>query len=77
MKPDSQHFESLTAMIMATKPEEIDCDEWLDRVARYAELVQRGGSIPSDLKLVAQHVTVCPECSEELDALLALLDSPS
>ena len=51
MKPDPQHLESLLAMALATKPEEIDCDEWLDRAARYAELVQRSGSIPNDLKL--------------------------
>lgn len=59
-------------MVMASAPEEIDCDQFLERVAAFLESVGPDGEVPPDLRAVAQHLEVCPECKEELDALLEL-----
>jgi hypothetical protein len=57
-------------MVQATEPFEIDCDEFLARVAPFLELVAADRDIPLELRHVAQHLAVCPQCKEEFDALL-------
>ena len=74
MKLDPEQVKTLLASTLNTRPQEIDCDEWLENVARYAELHKRGDEIPGELQPVSQHVAVCPECKEEFEALLTLLD---
>ena len=74
MKLDPESIKALLAATLETRPQEIDCLEWLDKVAGYAELRTRGEAIPAALELVHQHLTVCPECTEEFEALLDLLD---
>ena len=73
MKLDPKQVETLLASTLATRPREIDCDEWLASAARYAELSKSGTEIPEDLELMAQHLEVCPECREEFETLVALL----
>jgi hypothetical protein len=63
-------MKELLRVVMATAPEEIDCDEFLARVGAYLEAIEPDGKIPPDLWAVSQHLEVCPECKEELDALL-------
>ena len=64
----------LAQAIVATRPVEIDCDEWLARVGRLIELERAGAPIPPDLAVVRQHLAVCPECAEEFEALVAAVD---
>lgn len=63
----------LARAVAATRADEIDCDEWLARVGRLLELRQAGPPLPPDLEPVLQHVAVCRECAEELEALIAAL----
>ena len=74
MKLDPESIKALLAATLETRPQEIDCLEWLDKVAGYAEFRKRGEAIPNDLEIVHQHLAVCPECTEEFEALLDLLD---
>ncbi len=74
MKPDPESIKALLAATLETRPQEIDCLEWLDKADGYAELRKRGEAIPEDLELVHQHLAVCPECTEEFEALLDLLE---
>lgn len=64
----------LAKAIVATLPEEIDCDEWLSRVGRLVELQRTGEPITPDLKPVEQHMDVCQECAEDFQALLQGLE---
>ncbi len=73
MKPTREMLDKLLQNIAATQPEEIDCDEWLARVGRLIEIIQRSETVPADLAPVLQHIEVCPECREEFDLLLAAL----
>jgi hypothetical protein len=67
-----RHLTELLRIVMATAPDEIDCDAFLDRVATYLEALGPDGEIPPDLQVVSQHLEVCSECKEEFDALLKL-----
>jgi len=76
MKLTREILDLLARSIAATRPEEIDCDEWLSRVGRLLEIMQRGEPVPSDLAPVLQHLELCPECQEEFQLLLAALNDP-
>lgn len=67
--PTKEQIAALGRLAMNTRPAEITCDELLDRVARYAEIVFAGKPVPPELRPVADHLRVCVECTEELEAL--------
>ena len=60
----------LAKAVVATLPEEIDCEEWLSRVGRLVELQRAREPITPDLKPVQQHMDVCQECAEDFQALI-------
>ena len=70
MRSKRERLRDLLRLVQATEPCEIDCDEFLARVAPFLEVVTAGQDIPDELRQVAQHLSVCPECKEEFDALL-------
>lgn len=67
-----EHLLEFLRVVMATAPEEIDCDELLDRVGAYLEAMGSDQPLPADLQAVSQHLEVCGECREEFDALVRL-----
>lgn len=71
MKPTREQLRELLRVIQATRPQEIDCQEFLARVAAFLEAREPGKPLPPELAAVAQHLEVCLECSEEFDALVA------
>ncbi|AGP34001.1 hypothetical protein BE04_46175 [Sorangium cellulosum] len=68
-----EEIRDLAKAVLATKPDELTCDEWLDYAAQYAELVAEGAPVPEALREAAQHLDQCPECAEELRACLLAL----
>ena len=71
MKPTPEQLRELLRVVAATRPQEIDCEQFLTRVAAYLESLEREHPLPPELDTVAQHLEVCPECSEEFDALVS------
>ncbi len=69
MKFDVQKIQTMAKLTLATRPEEITCDEWLVLVGRYVDLKLSGASIPEDLKPVVEHLELCSDCAEELAGL--------
>lgn len=63
----------LAGVLRLTRPDELTCDEWLDRVGAYAEARAAGGPPPAGAELIDHHLEICPECREEFEALLAAL----
>ena len=51
--------------MLATCPEEIDCERWLDNVGLYLDLIEAGRPIPECLRPVEKHLLLCPDCAEE------------
>jgi hypothetical protein len=73
--PDD-HLRTLADLLAKSRPDELTCDEWLDRVGSCAEAAAAGQPAPAGSDLVMQHLTICPECKEEYDALVAALREP-
>lgn len=70
--PDT-HLRGLAEVLLKSRPDELTCDEWLDRVGGYAETTAAGEPPPPGSELVAHHLDICPECREEFEALVAAL----
>lgn len=64
-----REIEALLRLVDLTRDEEIDCDECLSLVARFAERELAGKSVPESLEAVRHHLAVCAECDEEYRAL--------
>ena len=65
--------EQLIDAALATRDDELTCEEFVERVAAYAEILVVGGEVPAALSLVAHHASICPHCAEELKVLLEAL----
>jgi hypothetical protein len=63
----------LLKMINRTQVIELSCDEVHKLLDQYAELVIRGEDVASLLPLVHKHLDLCPDCSEEYEALLQIM----
>ena len=70
-------LETLADHALRSHPGEITCDEWVGQVGAYVEALARGGDIPAALEVVAHHIELCPQCSEEFEALQEALDLPT
>ena len=66
----NDQLQTLLRLVLATEPDEIDCDEFLKRIAGVFEAIDRNADPPPELAAVSQHLDVCPECREEFDALV-------
>ncbi len=71
MNPNHEQLRELLRIIAATEPAEIDCNEFLNRVGSFLELSERGQKLPPEFDEISQHLTVCPECREEYETLVA------
>lgn len=68
--PMSKHeIEELMRLIGLTKDSEINCEQCLALVAEFAEQELAGRSIHDGLEAVEHHLSICPECREEYEAL--------
>ena len=71
MRLSIEQLAELARAIADTAEEEIDCEEMLARAAAFIEAVAEGDvDLPASLRVVAQHLRVCPECREEVELLL-------
>ena len=73
-RPDP--LEALAEVSLETRPDEISCEEWVQQIGRYVEILAQDGEIPAALEVAAHHTNICPQCSEELQALREALDLP-
>jgi hypothetical protein len=69
-----EEFRELARALLATCPEEIDCERWLDGVGLYLDLIEAGRPIPESLRPVEAHLRLCPDCAEEYAAMREALD---
>ncbi|RNC81209.1 MAG: hypothetical protein ED559_05255 [Phycisphaera sp.] len=70
MKYTIDQLRGLARATAETRPDEIDCDEWLARVAAYIEARSDEAPLDPEMAAVEQHVKVCPDCRAELEALM-------
>lgn len=56
-------------MLDGTREEEWTCDECLPHLAVLVERRLAGAETGEALRMVEQHLAICPECVEELEAI--------
>ena len=70
--------EALKAMlqkIARTQEIELTCGEVFELLDQYAQIVAGGGDAAEIMPLVKQHLEMCPDCLEEFEALLRVLQN--
>jgi hypothetical protein len=75
MPPSPDVMQKLLHMLESTRKDEITCDEVYDVLDQFAEAAQRGENVRTLLPLVRQHLDMCPDCREEYEALLNILQA--
>lgn len=60
--------------IEQTQDVEYSCDEVYQLLDQYAEAVERGEDTEQLMPLVKHHLDLCPDCREEFEALLNVLE---
>lgn len=61
--------------IEQTQDIELTCGEVFDLLDQYAEAAANGEDAGQLMPLVKQHLDLCPDCREEFEALLKVLQS--
>ena len=71
MTLSNEQLETLLGLLHETEDCEIDCEAVLARAARFIEVaVGPDATLDVSLREVAQHLRVCPECREEIEAII-------
>lgn len=66
---------AMVQMIGKTQEVEISCDEVQRLLGQFAEAALRGEDTAALLPLVQQHIEMCPDCREEYEALMRILQA--
>ena len=75
MKLTHDQIVSLKKVLSITRDQEINCNECLDHVGEFAELQLEDIPVTKALEAVEHHLTLCPECREEYEALLEAMEA--
>jgi hypothetical protein len=70
---DLDVLKTMAREIMATRPDEIGCDECFKQADHFADMVLDGKDAAAAMPLVQDHLNRCTDCREEYEALLAAM----
>lgn len=73
MRASIQTIKRLFRMLARTQDSEYSCDDVYRLLDEFAEAVARGEDTTRFMPQVQQHLAMCPDCREELEALLLVL----
>ncbi len=71
----SGELQKLLEMIEKTQEIEFSCDDVYQLLDQYAEMVYRGENTHQLMPLVEHHMEICPDCREEFEALLRIIQA--
>jgi hypothetical protein len=71
-RPDALMVKMLQALMM-TEEHELSCDDVYAVLDQFAEAIERGENPLIFMPLVRQHLDICPDCREEYETLLRML----
>ena len=69
-----QVLRKLLKAVEQTQEVEYSCEEVYHLLDQYTEAVQRGEDAAQVMPLVKHHLDMCPDCREEFEALLSVLE---
>ena len=70
-----EQFKKLIRMIENTQDIELSCDDVYQLLDQYTEVVAQGNDSKELMPLVEHHIDICPDCREEFEALLRILQA--
>lgn len=70
---NAQRIAKIVKNVLSTRADELDCDECLEQLDRFAELTLDGKAAEEAIPLVQDHLNRCADCRAEFEALLAAL----
>ncbi len=74
MEIDPQGLQKLLKLTANTCEHELTCEESGELVHRYVEFRVTGtGPLPAELRGVEQHLSVCPDCVEIVEAVIGAI----
>jgi hypothetical protein len=65
----------LVEQIARTQQRELDCGEVFAVLDQYAEAIVAGEDLGEQFALVIHHLDLCPDCLEEYESLLSVLQT--
>ena len=68
-------LKQMVRALIATRPDEIGCDECFAELDRFVEMTLAEKNAAEAMPLVKDHLRRCRDCREEFEALLAVLRS--
>ncbi len=74
-KGNDSIFKKMMQMLAVTRDNELSCDEVYTLLDQFAEAISRGEAVKEWMTPVGQHLKVCPDCREEYEALLAMIEA--
>ncbi len=73
MRASIQTIKRFFRMLARTQDSEYSCDDVYRLLDEFAEAVARGEDATRFMPQAQQHLEMCPDCREELEALLLVL----
>ena len=73
MKIETTTLKKVLKTLTITYDEEMTCGECYQQVDQYVDMLREGKSPAEVLPLVEHHLTLCPPCREEFEALVVAL----
>ena len=58
-----------------TEAEEMTCSECYNEIDQYVDMLREGKPPAEVMPLVKHHITLCPPCRDEFEALLTALEA--
>lgn len=75
MKLEPEALKRMVRGVLTARPDEIGCDECFEQLDRFVETMLEGKNAAEAMPLVHDHLLRCPDCREEFEALLTVLQS--
>ncbi len=72
--PSQDSMRKMLSMVARTEAEELSCDDVYRLLDEFAEMIARGEDAASVMPMVKHHVDMCPDCREEFEALVRVLE---
>ena len=73
MKIETTTLKKVLKSLTITLAEEMTCSECYNEIDQYVDMLREGKSPEEVMPLVKHHITLCPPCREEFEALLVAL----
>ena len=75
MKIETTTLKKVLQSLTITQAEEMTCGECYSEIDQYVDMLRDGKSPAEVMPLVKHHITLCPPCREEFEALLVALEA--